>query len=199
MILEARNCFFKYKGSSSWLINDFSIQIESGEVVGLISPSGYGKSTIAKILAGQIKAQKGNVLIDGESIKPNGYHPVQLIFQHPELALNPKWRMKQILEEVGDVDKELCTELGIKDIFLDRFPQELSGGENQRFNVYRALRKETKFIIADEISTMLDVITQAQIWQVILDYAKQNNIGILTITHNKNLADRVCTRQTVAR
>ena len=186
MVLEARNCFFKYKGSSSWLINDFSIQIESGEVVGLIGPSGYGKSTIAKILAGQIKAQKGNVLIDGESIKPNGYHPVQLIFQHPELALNPKWRMKQILEEVGDVDKELCTELGIKDIFLDRFPQELSGGENQRFNVYRALRKETKFIIADEISTMLDVITQAQIWQVILDYAKQNNIGILTITHNRS-------------
>ena len=168
MILEARNCFFKYKGASSWLINDFSIQIESTEVVGLIGPSGYGKSTIAKILAGQLKAQKGNVLIDGESVKNNGYHPVQLIFQHPELALNPKWRMKQILEEVGDIDKELCTELGIKDIFLDRFPQELSGGENQRFNVYRALRKETKFIIADEISTMLDVITQAQIWQVIL-------------------------------
>ncbi|MCR5763378.1 MAG: ATP-binding cassette domain-containing protein [Treponema sp.] len=195
MILESQNCFFKYKGSSSWLINDFCIKIESGEVVGLIGPSGYGKSTIAKILAGQLKPHKGNVLIDGKKINSKGYSPVQLIFQHPELALNPKWRMKQILEEVGDVDIDLCRELGIKDIFLDRFPQELSGGENQRFNVYRALRKETRFIIADEISTMLDVITQAQIWRVILDYARQNGIGILSITHNKKLADAVCTRQ----
>ncbi|MBQ4237092.1 MAG: ATP-binding cassette domain-containing protein [Treponema sp.] len=195
MVLEAKNIFFKYKGKSDYIINDFSISIESNEVVGLIGPSGYGKSTIGKILAGQEKAEKGCVLLDENRLPKKGYSPVQLIYQHPELAVNPKWKMRRTLEEVGEVDMELCTQLGIKEMFLDRWPQELSGGELQRFNVYRALRPETKFIVADEISTMLDVITQAQIWKVILSYARKFEIGILAITHNQNLADAVCTRQ----
>ncbi len=195
MSLELKNCFFKYKGNSDYLINDFSISIEKGEVTGLIGPSGYGKSTIGKILAGQIKPEKGEVLLDGKKLPEKVYCPVQLIYQHPELAVNPKWKMQRTLEEVGPVDKALCNALGIKDIFLDRWPQELSGGELQRFNVYRALRQETQYLIADEISTMLDVITQAQIWNVILDFAKGHNLGLLVITHNKNLADAVCTRK----
>lgn len=197
MSLELRNCFFRYKGNPDYLIKDFSLSIEKGEVVGLIGPSGYGKSTIGKILAGQIKSEKGEVLLDGKKFPEKCYCPVQLIYQHPELAVNPKWKMQRTLEEVGEIDRGLCRELGIKDIFLDRWPQELSGGELQRFNVYRALRGETRYLIADEISTMLDVITQAQIWNVILDYARERNIGLLAITHNKSLADAVCTRKII--
>lgn len=197
MALELKNCFFKYKGKSDYLIKDFSLSVEKGEVVGLIGPSGYGKSTIAKILAGQIECEKGQVLLDGKKLPKKSYCPVQMIYQHPELAVNPKWKMQRTLEEVGEVDHDLCRKLGIKDIFLDRWPQELSGGELQRFNVYRALRSETRYLIADEISTMLDVITQAQIWNVILDYARERNIGLLAITHNKSLADAVCTRKII--
>lgn len=197
MALELKNAFFRYKGKNDYLINDFSLTVEKGEVVGLIGPSGYGKSTIAKILAGQIECEKGQVLLDGKELPKKTYCPVQMIYQHPELAVNPKWKMQRTLEEVGEVDRDLCRKLGIKDIFLDRWPQELSGGELQRFNVYRALRSETRYLIADEISTMLDVITQAQIWNVILDYAKSHGLGLLVITHNKNLADAVCTRKII--
>ncbi len=197
MALELKSCFFKYKGKSDYLIKDFSLSVEKGEVVGLIGPSGYGKSTIAKILAGQIECEKGQVLLDGKKLPKKSYCPVQMIYQHPELAVNPKWKMQRTLEEVGEVDHDLCRKLGIKDIFLDRWPQELSGGELQRFNVYRALRSETRYLIADEISTMLDVITQAQIWNVILDYAKAHDLGLLVITHNKNLAQAVCTRKII--
>ncbi len=197
MALELKNAFFRYKGKNDYLINDFSLTVEKGEVVGLIGPSGYGKSTIAKILAGQIECEKGLVLLDGKELPKKTYCPVQMIYQHPELAVNPKWKMQRTLEEVGEVDCDLCRKLGIKDIFLDRWPQELSGGELQRFNVYRALRSETRYLIADEISTMLDVITQAQIWNVILDYAKSHGLGLLVITHNKNLAEAVCTRKII--
>ncbi len=193
MSLEAKNIFYKYPKAKNFLVEDFSIEIKPGQVVGLLGPSGWGKSTIGKILAGQIKAQKGSVEIDGQPLPKNCWCPVQLIYQHPELAVNPKWKMKRVLEEVGEIDRELCSELGIKDIFLDRWPQELSGGELQRFNVYRALRNESKYIIADEISTMLDVITQAQLWNVIVQYAKEKNMGILAVTHNHHLAEAVCT------
>lgn len=195
MALQANNLFFKYKAASEYLIKDFSIKIEAGEVLALIGPSGYGKSTIGKLLAGQVKACSGQLLVDGKTFPKKGIKPVQLIYQHPELSINPRWKMQQVLEEVGEVDWELCRLLGIKDLFLDRWPQELSGGELQRFNVYRVLKVKPKYIIADEISTMLDVITQAQIWKVILSYAKSNKIGILAITHNRNLAKAISDRQ----
>ena len=83
---------------------------------------------------------------------------------------------------------------GIREEWLDRFPRELSGGELQRFCVARALMSGADFLICDEISTMLDVITQAQIWNKILDEAKKRNMGIVVVTHNKALADRICTK-----
>ena len=77
---------------------------------------------------------------------------------------------------------------------MKRWPSELSGGELQRFCIARALGPKTKFLICDEISTMLDVITQAQIWQKVLAAAKKGGLGLLVVTHNKALAARVCER-----
>ena len=84
--------------------------------------------------------------------------------------------------------------MGIEDDWLKRWPSELSGGELQRFCIARVLSQETKFLICDEITTMLDVITQAQIWQLLLEIAEERKLGMMIITHNKHLANRVCTR-----
>ena len=102
--------------------------------------------------------------------------------------------MRSVLEESGPINKELIDAMGIEMDWLERYPRELSGGELQRFSVCRALSEGTQFLIADEVSTMLDVITQAQIWNVILDQAKRRNLGMLVVTHNSHLAKRVCTR-----
>ncbi|SHF05215.1 peptide/nickel transport system ATP-binding protein [Tissierella praeacuta DSM 18095] len=194
MILEAKNIYFKYPSSKEWILEDISLTVNSSEVVGLVGTSGRGKSTLGKIMAGQEKQSSGEILLDGKILPLNTYSPVQLIFQHPELAVNPKWKLGKTLEEAGGYDELLRTEMGIRDEFLNRWPNELSGGELQRICVMRALKPQTKFIIADEISTMLDVITQSQIWNIILDFAKKNNIGILAITHNENLAKAICSR-----
>ena len=77
---------------------------------------------------------------------------------------------------------------------MERWPVELSGGELQRFCIARVLGPETEFLLCDEISTMLDVITQAQIWKVLLKEAETRNMGMLVITHNHALAEKVCTR-----
>ena len=78
--------------------------------------------------------------------------------------------------------------------WLNRWPSELSGGELQRFCVLRALSPKTKFLIADEMTTMLDAITQAQIWNVVIDYCKKNSIGLIVISHDKDLVNIVCDR-----
>lgn len=193
MLLEGKNLSFKYK-KEEYIFKDINISLNSKEVVGLVAKSGYGKSTLAKVLSGYEKQLEGQVLLDGEKIPRKGYNPIQLIYQHPEKAINPRWEMKDILEEGGEIDRKILDNLGIQDDWLNRFSSELSGGELQRFSVARTLNNKTKFIIADEISTMLDAITQVQIWDVILDYAKENNVGILVISHNIHLLNKISTR-----
>lgn len=104
---------------------------------------------------------------------------MQLIHQHPEKAINPRWRLKRVLEESGKIDADVLHAFGIENEWLDRFPRELSGGELQRFCVARALMSGADYLICDEISTMLDVITQAQIWNVVLEEAKKEISGLL--------------------
>ncbi|MFL1468285.1 ABC transporter ATP-binding protein [Paraclostridium bifermentans] len=193
MQLKAKDISFKYKNSNTYVLKNVDFEINSGEIVGLVAPSGFGKTTLAKILAGYETSYTGTVKIEGIN-KKNKYNPVQLIFQHPEKAVNPKWKMNQILTESFNPPKELLDYIGIKDEWLNRYPNELSGGELQRFCVIRALSKDTKFLIADEMTTMLDAITQAQIWNVVLDFIKQNNIGLIVISHEKSLIQRICDR-----
>ena len=193
MQLEGKDLSFRYK-NGDYIFKDINIAVSRGERVALVAKSGYGKSTLAKVLAGYEKPTQGQVLLDGRPIIAGGYNPVQLIYQHPEQAINPRWKMRSVLEESGPINKELIDAMGIEMDWLERYPRELSGGELQRFSVCRALSEGTQFLIADEVSTMLDVITQAQIWNVILDQAKRRNLGMLVVTHNSHLAKRVCTR-----
>ncbi|MGL6108078.1 ABC transporter ATP-binding protein [Romboutsia sp.] len=194
MLLKGEKISFKYNNTERYIFKDLDFEINSGEIVGLVAPSGFGKTTLAKILSGYEKQYSGKVTIDGEEFKKNGYNQIQLIFQHPEKAVNPKWRMDKIVNEAFEPSQDLLNEMGIKKEWMNRWPSELSGGELQRFCVVRALSNDTKFLIADEMTTMLDAITQAQIWNVVLEYVKKQNIGLIVISHEKALIDRLCDR-----
>ncbi|EGG84995.1 hypothetical protein HMPREF9477_00394 [Lachnospiraceae bacterium 2_1_46FAA] len=194
MQLSAENISFRYTDKSSWILKDVNLKIETGERVGIVGPSGYGKSTLAKILAGYNRADSGQVLLDGKPLQAKGFCPVQMIYQHPELAVNPRWKMEKTLNECWNPDEKILERFGIEKDWLTRWPRELSGGELQRFCIVRLLSPETKFLICDEITTMLDVISQAQIWNVLLQMAEERNYGMLIVTHNMDLAKRVCTR-----
>jgi peptide/nickel transport system ATP-binding protein len=132
------------------------------------------------------------VIVDEKQGSIKGYNPVQLVFQHPEKAVNPKWKMKDILNEGNNVSQDILDSFGIKNSWLNRWPNELSGGELQRFALARSLGSETRYLIADEITTMLDAITQAQIWNTVLDIVKERNIGVLVVSHEKNLIKKLC-------
>ncbi|GGF95166.1 ABC transporter ATP-binding protein [Paenibacillus abyssi] len=193
MRLEAKKLGYRY-ANDAWLFRKFDLSLQQGETVGLVGPSGRGKTTLARILAGYDTPLEGTVMLDGQPLPKRGYHPVQLVFQHPEEAVNPRWRIGRILNEGGQPDPFLLQELGIDQGWLERWPGELSGGELQRFCVARALGPQTRFLIADEMTTMLDAVSQAQVWHSVLAIAKQRNLGLLVISHEPSLIRRLCDR-----
>ena len=187
MQLEARNISFRYNDRSPWILKDVSLNVQTGERVGLLGPSGRGKSTLIKLMAGYLKPIEGEILLDGKPLPVKGTSPVQLIYQHPEKAINPRWKMKKVLQESGMYKEEIMNRLGIEKDWLERYPRELSGGELQRLFV------GTQMLLADEISTMLDVITQAQIWNFLIEETEARNIGMVVVSHNRELLKKVCT------
>jgi peptide/nickel transport system ATP-binding protein len=98
-MLRGENLSFRYRQNQPWILRDFNIEINPGEIVGLSGTSGLGKTTLGKILAGYLLTMEGSVIIDNQPLPMRGYCPVQMIFQNPELAMNPRWRISKILKE----------------------------------------------------------------------------------------------------
>lgn len=195
MILEAKHISFRYGTDSRQILDDFSLKLTQEERVGLIAPSGFGKTTFCKIVAGYEKPDKGEVLLDGRPLSAyKGYCPVQMIWQHPEQVVNPRLRMREVLKQGDEIEEYIVEGLGIEEDWKNRFPAEISGGEMQRFCIARALGRRTRFLLADEISTMLDLITQSQIWSFLIGEVERREIGLLAVSHSMPLLESVCTR-----
>ena len=207
-MLEARGITFTYPGKTP-IYQGLNFSIEPGERVALQAPSGFGKTTLCRMLAGYLQPTAGQILLDGKALPKRGVCPVQLVWQHPEKAVDPRMRMAAMLAEAGVGHKrlrslsddalsqdhrELLGRLGIREKWLTRFPHELSGGELQRFCIARALAAHPRYLIADEISTMLDALPQAQIWHVLLEESAAQNMGVILVSHSPSLTKRVATR-----
>lgn len=190
-MLSAEHISFGYRHGQP-ILNDVSITLAPGQVLGLLAPSGYGKSTLGKIMAGWIRRYRGRVTVDGKELPKRGRCLVQYINQNPELSINPRWRMREVLNECWPVDAETRERLGIEEAWLGRFPAELSGGELQRFCIARVLYPGLSYLISDEMTTMLDPLTQAQIWTRLVALTRERQIGLLMITHNPALVKRLC-------
>ncbi len=193
-MLEAQTLAYRYGMQHSWLFYDLDLQIAPGEIVGMSGPSGRGKSTLTKVLAGYLPPERGSVMIGGQPLQGSGHCPVQLLFQHPELAVNPRWKVGKILQEANVPTVDLHQDLGIEPAWLDRYPHELSGGELQRVCLARALSSGTRYLLCDEMTSMLDSLTQAHIWRIVLDISRKRRLGLLVISHDTTLLARLCSR-----
>lgn len=195
MALSVKDLYFSYHKSKP-IVKGWSVEIEPGEIVGLSAPSGTGKSTFAKLLAGYLTPDSGSITVDGEPLDLKGRCQVQLIIQNPESAVDPRWNAKAIITEgsTGSLDPELLRTFGVRDEWFTRTPNELSGGELQRLTIVRSLSGPTRYLIADELSTMLDANAQAQIWSALLTETKRRSIGLLSISHNESLLRQICDR-----
>jgi len=183
-----------------------SLTLAPGERLGLVGPSGSGKSTLAQILALLLTPDDGAVTIDGRRAEGWGVraprslrHRVQLVFQAPRQSVDPRLRVGDAILEplrasglgAGDV-AAAAARVGLTPDLLERFPHEVSEGQLQRACLARALIVRPRYLICDELSSMLDVSTQAALLEAIADEQKQGELGVLLITHDQVLADTWC-------
>ena len=169
---------------SGFKLKDINFHINESEVVSLIGESGSGKTSISKIIMGLLKAE-GEIQINGK---------VQMIFQSPYSSLNPKYKVRdiiaegviyqKILKKEENLDEYLLTilnEVGLDKEVLNKYPHELSGGMRQRVGIARAVAVKPNLIIADEILTALDALTQIQILELFQKLKENTKISYLFI------------------
>lgn len=193
MRLEGRGLGYRYE-RADWLFRGVDLTVDAGEIVGLVGPSGSGKTTLARVLTGFDQPHEGSVTLNGQPLPRSGACPVQMVFQHPERAVNPRWRMQEVVREAWSPAAADWARWGIDESWLERRSIELSGGELQRICIIRALGPGTRFLIADEMTTMLDAVTQAGIWYAVLEEARRRSIGLMVISHDHRLLARLCDR-----
>jgi len=195
-------------------VNRVSLQIERGEVLGIVGESGCGKSTLAKTIIKLYEPTGGRIVLDGQDITAHDFarmRPVrktmQMIFQDPYASLNPRQRVRDIVMEpylenapgpVPDVEERalaLLAKVGLGPEHADRYPHQFSGGQRQRIGIARALSVGPQLIIADEPVSALDVSIQAQILNLMMDLKDELGFSYLFITHDlsvvRHISDRI--------
>ena len=186
-------------------VDNISFEISKGEFVVVVGPSGAGKATVLNILGGMDTATKGNVFVDGSNIAKYNSHQltayrrddIGFVFQFYNLvpnltALENVELAMQICKNPLDAKKVLC-EVGLEDR-MGNFPAQLSGGEQQRVSIARALAKNPKLLLCDEPTGALDYQTGKAILKLLQDMCREKGMTVIVITHNSALtpmADRV--------
>lgn len=205
-MLRAHDLAFRWSRHDDWVLDGVDLTVAPGKILGLRGPSGCGKSTLASLLAGLRTPQRGTVEVDGQPLASyTGASPVQLVLQHPERAMNPRWKIRAVLAEAFGGSRREAIETAIARVeaewdahhglvspdWLDRFPHEISGGELQRVNLARALFASPRYLVADEISASLDAITQTVLWHRLDHEVSETGLGVLAVSHDTPLLERV--------
>lgn len=205
-IYKSEKSFLAPKKDDNYVLKGVNLNIKKGEIVSLVGESGCGKSTLANCILKLIEPDKGEILFNKENIltlKKNETklyrRKVQMIFQNPYSSLNPKMKIREILEEPLIIhnfkDKKERTEkireiielVGISEDELKKYPHEFSGGQRQRIAIARALILKPQLLVADEPVSALDVSISASIINLLLDLRQKLDLTILFISHDLNL------------
>ncbi len=206
-ILQARNVTYGQRSRQGFsftrrarspILKNISLDLQSGQTLGIIGASGSGKSTLCRLLSGLIAPDEGQILYQGQdfasasaSVRKKIRPAIQMIFQDPYSALDPRQTIGDIMGEalgpVPDRDariRKALHDVGLSADIIDRYPRAFSGGQKQRIAIARALITRPAVIIADEAVSALDVSTQAIVLNLLLDLQKQHGLAYVFVSHD---------------
>jgi peptide/nickel transport system ATP-binding protein len=170
--------------------------VPAGQVVGLVGESGSGKSTLARAAVGLVAPAAGRILLGGKPVPRRGRRPLQMVFQDPYASLDPRMTAGESIAEAiprgtatgrrarRGAAARLTELVGLPPGIIDKLPAELSGGQRQRIALARALAGRPDVIIADEITSALDVSTQGAVLNLVRDLQRELGLALLFISHN---------------
>jgi peptide/nickel transport system ATP-binding protein len=217
-LVEARSLTKEYarEGGVTRVVDSVSFSIQPGETLGLVGESGSGKSTVARMLLRLVEPTAGEVFFEGEPLPRASSSAMralrrrmQIVFQDPYAALNPRMTVRQILAEPFAIHREaspqglparlgeLLHSVGLDESALPRYPHEFSGGQRQRINIARALALRPSFLVLDEPVSALDVSVGAQVINLLRDLQRSLGLTYLFISHSMPLVRYLCDRVAV--
>jgi len=206
--------FFRNVVNYVHAVDDISLEIMSGETLGLVGESGCGKTTFGRTIIRLVPATSGEIIYKGENLiklddkKLRALRgEIQIVFQDPYSSLNPKRTVSQMLNEIlmvrGGINRaeanertsDLLIQVGLSPIYAARFPHEFSGGQRQRIAIARAIALNPKFVVCDEAVSALDVSIQSQVINLLIDIKAKSDMTYLFISHDlkvvQHISDRV--------
>ncbi len=209
LVLETKHLTKKFPASNNRTLtacDDISLQFYKGETLGIVGESGCGKSTFMKMIVQLEQPTEGEVLfhgedltkLKGENLRQNRQH-IQMVFQDPSAAFNPKMKIRDIIcepllnfkkikkSEKDAVARKYLELVELPGDFADRYPHNMSGGQRQRIGIARALTLEPELIMCDEATSALDVSVQKTVIELIVKLQKEKNISIGFICHDISL------------
>jgi len=213
-VLAVNDVTARYPSMTEYVLEDISIGVEHGKTVAVVGESGSGKSTLARVITGLLPPQSGSVTFKGESLSAaladrskDELRSIQMIYQMPDISLNPRQRVRETIgrplefylgmkgQQKTDRTVELLEQIELPKSFIDRFPNQLSGGEKQRICIARALAAEPDLIICDEVTSALDQLVAEGILELLQSLQNRLQLSYLFITHDlatvKAIADDI--------
>jgi peptide/nickel transport system ATP-binding protein len=202
VILKVQNVSASYTGKEM-VLEDINVKIRRGRTVAVVGESGSGKSTLARVITGLLPPLQGKIIFEGNELPPalksrdrESLRQMQMIYQMPDTALNPRQKVRKIIgrplsfyfgmggKEREDMIIDLLEKIELSEKYIDRYPEELSGGEKQRICIARALAANPNLIICDEVTSALDQLVAEEILKLLQRLQNELGVSYLFITHD---------------